>query len=277
MIKKIGLAGFAAILALALVAGTASARTLRGTVVHRNAHAHSFVIANSKGVLSAVHARSTLRPGRVVRVSALRLRNGTFSLRKAHVLGRTRHARIRGTVTFAKRGAYVVSATGASLLVKDNSPSQSPTVGDQVEVNGTIDDQGDIDEQDVKQIGTDSGNMKLEGVVLGVDQQARTLSISADDDNESGSALTVDVPQSFDITKFTTGQEVELVVTANGDGTFTLVGASNDDNAENADDQDNQQGEDDDSDQDEQQSQSGQDDGSQQGTPTSGRGSSGDD
>jgi hypothetical protein len=273
MFRKVGLAGFAAVLVLAL-AGTASAQTLRGTVVHRNARAHSFVVANSRGMLSAVHARKTLKTGRVVRVSAVRLRNGTFSLRSAHVLGRTRHARIRGTVTFVKRGAYVVSAPGTSVLVKDGSPSQTPSVGDQVQVNGTIDDQGDIDEQDVQQVGTDTGNMNLEGVVLAVDTQARTLSISADDDNESGSALTVDVPQSFDITKFASGQEVELVVTPNGDGTFTLAGSSDDDNANDANDQGKQQGDDgqsdqsDQGDQQDQQSQSGQDDDSGSASPS---------
>jgi hypothetical protein len=276
MIRKLGLAGFAAVLVLAVAAGTASAQTLRGTVVHRNARAHSFVVANSKGALSAVHARKTFKTGRVVRVSAVRLRNGTFSLRTAHVLGRTRHARIRGTVTFVKRGAYVVSAPGTSLLVKDNSPSQTPSVGDQVQVNGTIDDQGDIEEQDVQQIGTDNGNMELEGVVLGVDQQARTLSISADDDNESGSALTVDVPQSFDITQFTTGQEVELSVTPNGDGTFTLAASSDDDNANDANDQNKQQGDDDQSDQGDQHDGSGQDDDGSQQT-SGGSGSSSDD
>src|SRR5262249_12038174 len=206
MTRKIGVALFAATLGLALVAGPASARTMRGTVVHRNSHAHSFVVANSKGVMSAIHARRALRTGRVVSLTAVRLRNGTFKLRKAHVLGRTRHARLRGTVTFVKHGAFVVSSRGASVLVNENS-SQPPKVGDEVEVDGTIDDQGDIDEQDTTEMCPSTGSMDLEGVVLGVDQNARTLTISADDDNESGSSVTVDVPPSFDITQFKNGQE----------------------------------------------------------------------
>lgn len=279
MIRKIGLAGLAAVVVLAMAA-TASAQTLRGTVVHRNARAHSFVIANAHGMMAAVHSRRALKPGRVVSVNARRLRNGTFALRSARVLGRSSHARIRGTVTFAKRGEFVVSDTGTSVLVKDTSgSSQTPPVGTNVQVDGTIDDQGDIQEQDVQQTGNASGNMKLEGTVLSVDQTARTLSISADDDNQSGSALTVDVPQTFDITQFSANQEVELLVTPNSDGTFTLVSSSEDNNSGDANNQSKQQGDDGQSDQtdqgdqqDQQQSQSQDDDQQSQSQTQSGDG-----
>ena len=280
MIRKIEIAGLATVLVLAFASANVSAQTLRGTVVHRNARAHSFVVANAHGALVAIHSKRGMKPGRIVRVDARRLRNGTFALSRVRVLGRTHHARIRGTVTFAKRGAFVVSAPGTSLLVNDNpSSGQTPAVGDQVQVDGTIDDQGDIQEQDVQKTGSDSGNMDLEGTLLAVDQTARTLSISADDDNQSGSSLTVDVPSSFDITQFAPGQEVHLTVTPNGDGTFTLVSSSEDDNSRDANNQQTQQGDDNQSDQadqgdqqDQSQTQSQDDDGGDQSQTQSGDG-----
>src|SRR4051812_36651372 len=80
----------AAALALAAPAG---ARTLRGTVVHRNAPAHKPVTARRPGRMVAAPARRAIRAGRVVRVRGTHIR----------VVGRARHARLRGTVTYVNR------------------------------------------------------------------------------------------------------------------------------------------------------------------------------
>jgi hypothetical protein len=247
MTKRLAITAVAVVALLASGAVNASAKTFKGTVVHRSSHAQSFVVAAKSGRMTAVHARKGLKVGSIVKVDARRLRNGTYKLRKARVLGRSRRARLHGTVTYVNRrtGAFVVSSRGASVLVHRHkavgaraADSTTPAVGDQVTVDANLDDNsGEVEEQDVQNEGQNTGAFELEGVVLAVDSAARTLSVSADDDDQSGGTLTVNVPASFDITKFTVGNEVELRVTKNADGTYTLAETSGDDgDSEQADD-----------------------------------------
>lgn len=245
MFKRLTITSIAALALLAAAAGTASAKTVRGTVVHRSVKAHSFVVADKSGHLTAIHAKTSPRVGRVVKIQARLLHNGTYALQKATVVGRTRHARLHGTVTYVQRrtGAFVVSTRGASILVHRHSAkaavaadSTTPAVGDVVTVDANLDDQGDLEDQKVTQEGTDTNGIELHGIVLAVDNTAgaRKLSLSADDDNESGAALTVLVPDSFDISLFKVGGEVELTATPNADGTYTLVGTTGDDSGEHS-------------------------------------------
>ena len=247
MTKRLVITAVAVVALLASGAVNASAKTFKGTVVHRSSHAQSIVVAAKNGRMTAVHSRKGMKVGSVVKVNARQLRNGTYKLRKARVLGRSGRARLRGTVTYVNRrtGAFVVSSRGASVLVHRHkavgakaADSTTPAVGDDVTVDAKLDDDsGEVEEQDVKNEGQSTGSLELEGVVLAVDPGARTLSISADDDDESGGTLTVNVPASFDITKFTVGNEVELLVTKNTDGTYTLAETSGDDgDSEEADD-----------------------------------------
>jgi hypothetical protein len=250
-------------LALALAGGTtASARThkhvargvtLRGVVVHRNARAHSFTLAGARGQLLAVHARRSPRVGRSVVVRARRLRNGTYAATAVRVGKLRRHARIRGTVTYVNRSgrSFVVSARGVSLLVHAGhvrlravaAASDLPSVGDDVTVNATVDDQGDVEAGQVSDDGdAQSATVDLEGTVLAIDPTARTLTISADDDRQTGATLTVLIPASFDISAFNVGDEVELTATLNPDGTYTAVSSACDDNAQQANDGSNEQG-----------------------------------
>lgn len=233
-----------------LAAGSASAATFRGVVVHRNHRAHSFIVALARGQLVAVHARTSPRVGRAVQVTATRLRNGTFAERKVRLGRRARRARLRGVVTFVnrRRGVFTVSSRGASVLVhlkrhhRASAADALPSVGEDVRVTVEIDDQGDLDEDTVQDTGTQTGNINLEGTILAIDTTARTLTISADDDEESEQSLTVDVPTTIDISTFAVGQEVEVVVTQQSDGTFLLQGSSDDDNEQEANNPGDQQG-----------------------------------
>jgi uncharacterized membrane protein YgcG len=239
-----------ALLAALLVAGPASAATMRGTVVHQNHGAHSFVLASRGGRLFAIHASRSPSVGRNVLVSATRLRNGTFAARKVTVGKRTRRALIRGVVTFVDRGrgSFTVSSRGVSVLVHRSSRGAHaadalPSVGDPVEVQTQIDDQGDLQDENVQVTGApQTQNMDLEGTILAVDPVARTLSVSADDSEESGRSVTVAVPATIDISAFTVGQQVGLTVTMQADGSFLLQAASGDDNAQEANDSTDQQG-----------------------------------
>jgi hypothetical protein len=96
--------------------------------------------------------------------------------------------------------------------------------------------------QQITPVGTDF-TVTIEGNVAAVDTTARTLTVSADDDDQSGAQLTVSVPDSFDLTAIKPGDEVELLVALHSDGTFTLLGLAGDDNAREGDDQGEQQGE----------------------------------
>jgi hypothetical protein len=229
--------------ALTGLSAQASASTVKGTVVHKNKRAHSFVVAASRGQLSAVHAKRSPRPGSTVRLNARKLRNGTFAAKGIRVTGRKHRVRVRGVVTYSnlRRGLFTVSSRGVSLLVKKHhrgraaaADNSMPRVGTKVQVDVTVDDQGNLEEQDTNEVGSVQDTIDLEGQVLSVDTAANTISVSADDCGESGAALVVHVP---DASKFQVGDEVELTVTGPAaDGSFTLVQSSGDDNSQEADD-----------------------------------------
>jgi hypothetical protein len=242
-----------AALALAALLGLsaqASAATVKGTVVHANKRAHTFVVAGRSGRLSALDSRRNLRAGSVVTVSARKLKDGTFRAHKTRIRGHKSHARVRGLVTWASSRGFTVAANHASLVVRRSSSSTAPTLGTPVQVDVDIDDQGDLDEHHCKEVGDVPAQIKLEGLVLATDTTANTITISGDDDegedagddsataSDHGSGddedetedmrpeIVVHVP---DATQFTVGQKVELIVTGPAaDGSFTLVKVDDD-------------------------------------------------
>jgi hypothetical protein len=231
----------AALSALAFPAG-ASAKSLNGTVVHHVTRAHSFVIAGSNGKLVAIHSARRPSIGRVVSVTARRLSNGTYSAKRVRQGASRRHARLRGTVTHVNRqaGTFVLSARGTSLLVHARrargarAADAGPNVGDTALVNATLTDQGEIEADDVQTTGQDQ-TFDVEGVVQAIDTAKRTITVSADDEDQSGQSLVVNLPAGSDPSQFTVGQEVELAVSRAADGTLTLATGSSDD--EGGDDQ----------------------------------------
>ncbi len=240
--------------ALMLVTATsASAKTLAGTVVHRNPRSHAFVVASRGGHLTALHARHLPGLGRVVTVSARRLRNGTFVAHRLHAHGRRGRARIRGAVTFVdpRHRSFVVSAKGASILVHAAGPASGgavasstgslPPVGSVVRVDTSLDGHGSLEAAEVQQVGEETAGIELEGVVLAVDPVARTLQISADDDNEAGGSILVNVPAELELSAFQVGQEVSLTVASSAEG-FVLQGSSCDGNAQEANELSSEQG-----------------------------------
>jgi uncharacterized membrane protein YgcG len=268
-------------------AGPANAQLLRGTVVHHNRHAHSFVVAVRGGGLRAIHARRLPAIGRSVAVRARALRNGTFVATKVHAGHRRTRVRIRGTVSFADRRhhRFTISANGVSLLVHVRrhrgaraAASDVPAPGTTVEVEADLESGDDTVAQTVTPTGTDL-TVKVEGKVLAVDATARTITLTADDEDQSGAQLTISVPDTtIDLTTITPGSEVELLVALHSDGTYTLLGLAGDDNAKQADEQGDQQGQPvgDQEDGGDQQSGDQQESGDQQDQQQSGDGSSGD-
>lgn len=238
---------------IAAAPAIAQAQTVRGAVVHHDARAHSFTVADRSGHLFAIHARRSPRLGTEVAVTVKKLRDGTFRLSRDHVShSRAHKVRIHGVVSWINRrtGEFTVSAPGVSMLVRGRAhrvaaASDGPlAVGDEVTATGTLDDQGDLEDQAVQITGIDTGGVNLEGTILSVDSSAGTITVSSDDDDHSGNSIVVTVPSNFDIGSYAPGQEVELLVSLTGTGTATLLGSAQDENAQVANDQGDEQGQD---------------------------------
>jgi hypothetical protein len=250
--RRAALAGAVTVVAMAAAAGAAQAAVVHGTVVHRNARAHSFVVADRAGHLFAIHAAHSPRPATDVTVSLRRLRNGTYAARRTHVLAYHRGARVRlrGTVSFVDRrhGTFTLSARGVSMLVRTGRVRAArmadapPAIGTIVTATGTVDDHGDLNDQTVQTDGTDTGSIDLEGTILAVDTTAGTITVSSTDDDQTAGSVLVSVPSTLNISMFTVGQEVGLQVTPQSDGSYVLAGSSSDQGAHGANNQGDQQG-----------------------------------
>jgi hypothetical protein len=237
--KRAALCG-AALLACAAASATPAAAkthrpkliTLSGTVVHENNSAHSFVVAERSGRLDAVHGRQ-LPVGEKVRVTVSRLANGTFAARRERVLARSSRHRMKigGVVTADDPATHevVVSSSGTSIPVdtSDATGDAAPAVGEGVGAEVEVEPDGSLKGEAVTDTGQ-SDSFRVEGKVLSVDPQASTLTISGDDDDETGQQVTVALPSGFDITAFSVGDCVELVVARAADGTLTAVQAFGD-------------------------------------------------
>jgi len=253
--------GVVAATALAVTAGAADAQTVKGTVVHRNARAQSFVIAQPNGRMLAIHARTAPRIGTRVIVSVSRLHNGTFAAKRVRITGRRHSVRLKGTVSYVNRasGFFTLSSRGVSMLVREkrghaaSMAAALPAVGTQVTATGMINPQGELEDQSLQTNGSDTNGFSVEGVIMAIDVSARTLTVSADDSEQSGTTITVAVPAALDLSKFAVGEEVELEVTLQPDGTYQLQGSASDAGSAAADDQGEQQGDQGDDDQGDQQ------------------------
>jgi hypothetical protein len=236
MYRRIATFAAVTVLAVMVFAGTALAGTFRGTVVHKNRAAHSFVVAKSGGGLVEVHSSKSPALGRRVIVTGRTLHNGTFYGRSVWVGRQTGHAHIRGVVTYVtgSKSKFVVSAKGVSLVVSTRglASSKRPAVGDVVTVDGTFDGQGNVKADDCQNDGQNGDFTDLEGQILSIDTVARTLTITADDEGDlSGASIVVIIPDML-----------EIAAIANSDGTFTAVETGQDGNSQEADDQSEQQG-----------------------------------
>jgi hypothetical protein len=233
------------------IAGVAQASSVKGTVVHRDAKAGSFVVANKKGKLFAVHSASTPALGSKVAVKVRKLTNGTYASTKAPRAGKHQgHVRVHGTVSHVNGAAhtFTLSARGVSMLVVQRTMQGAPKVGDVVTVTGSEDEEneGEIEEENLQEEGEDNNGFEVEGVILEINESARTLTISSEDDQSEGETLIVHVPESLSLSMFTVEEEVELNVKPLGGNEFELLGSNSDEGEQGADDNEDEQGEQDD-------------------------------
>jgi hypothetical protein len=266
-LRRVALGTTVAALAVAAPAG---AKTLHGTVVHHNSSAKSFVLAARSGKLSVVSARKSPAVGRIAAVK-VRRSHGASVARRIRLRGHARHAKLHGRVSFSSARAFAISVAGASIVVRDNG--SSPPVGSTVTTTVTIGHDGDLESDDLNEDRPPTaGTMKIEGTITGVDATAKTLTVFADDncddqgdddqgENDQGDddqgedqgedtpasnpptctpTVTVHVPDTIDIAQFHQGDEVELIVTPQADGSFLLQSVDQDD--DQGDDNGNDQG-----------------------------------
>src|SRR4051812_42884305 len=93
--------------ALLVAAGPAAARTVHGTVVHKNSRAQAFVVAARSGKLTKLYSSHSPAVGRSVSAQV----RGSRATRVT-AGARQRRAKLRGIVTYVdrKRGRFAVSA-----------------------------------------------------------------------------------------------------------------------------------------------------------------------
>ena len=229
---------------LALIAGAAvlvpasamAAAPRKGVVIDFRAHSKTATVAAAGGRLVAVHTSKRARVGSVVRLSSARqLRNGTFSARLVRV-GRARHARIRAKVVARVGRSLMLSARGTTFTVKlrgrrTMEHTATPPVGSTVVADVTIMDDGELEAADVNETAAPVAGQTLEVEGNVTVNTGTSLTVSARDDGVS-TDFVIDAGGA-DISGLTVGSEVELQVTANADGTFTLAqGALNGDDQE---------------------------------------------
>jgi hypothetical protein len=247
-----------ALMGLAAGAQAKTRKAVGGVVVHRNQQAGSFVVANGKGHLFAIHSASSPAVGTKVHVALRRLKNGTYSATSTRLGKHHPHVRVHGTVSHvsASGDSYTVSSRGVSLLVETRSGAKAPAVGTIVTVTGSADEdqnegeedqnEGNIEEEDLQEEGEDNNGFVIEGTIVAINELERTLTVSSDDDQESGETVTVHVPPALDISLFTINEEVELNVKPLEGGGFELLGSADDEGeqgAENGEDEQGEQGE----------------------------------
>jgi hypothetical protein len=232
----------------------AQAKGVKGTVVHHNARAGSFVVAGKHGRLYAVHSASSPALGSKVNVKVRKLKNGTFASTRAPRGGKHQsRVRAHGAVSHVNGAAhtFTLSARGVSLTVKQKLGASAPPIGENVTVTGAVDDEneGQIEEEDLQEEGEDANGFEVEGVILEINDGARTLTIGNEDNqgDEAGELeekLIVHVPASLSLSVFKLEEEVDLNVTPLGNNEFELLGSASDEGEEGAEDQnEDEQGE----------------------------------
>jgi hypothetical protein len=131
-------------------------------------------------------------------------------------------------------GAIVTVARGGRTTA--SARDGAPSTGSEVDVTASVDASGDLDEENVVTAPPTPGG-KIEGrLALGTG----TITVTADE-----MTLVISVPSGFNLSTFKNGDEVLASFTQNATtGALTLTALSGDDNAQQADENDDDQGED---------------------------------
>jgi uncharacterized membrane protein YgcG len=224
------------IVAAALLAPSAALAS--GVVLKVQKAAHLVAVTNGKKV-SLVHssAAARLKVGERVAIKARTLRNGTLAASSLRVIGRTHKVHFRGLLLKRNGRHMTLSAGGAIIAVNrgaarttSSANDTAPQPGATVDVTATVGDDDELDEDNTTTVSADSPGGAIEGKLTIGTGKITVVS--------EHMALVLNVPSTFDLSKFANGDEVLAKFTQGADGTLTLTDLSGDDNVQNADEND---------------------------------------
>jgi hypothetical protein len=211
-----------------------SAALASGVVLKVQRATHLVAVANGKAKVSLVHTGAKLRVGQRVSLKGRTLRNGTVAASSIRVVGRTRTVHFRGLLLKKSGTRLVLSAGGAVISVNrgagrtiSSATDDGPQPGSVVEVTATVGSDDELDEDAVKTISADAPGGAIEGKLTIGTGKVTVVS--------EHMALVINVPSTFDLSKFANGDEVLATFTQGVDGTLTLTALSGDENAQEAD------------------------------------------
>jgi hypothetical protein len=228
---------FVVVIAVALPA-TAGAATFRGVVIAKDSARKALVTASRNGTVRTVRVRAGLTRvgvGRLVAIHAANLPDGTFSASLIKPLGKKRQVHVRGTVVRRLGARLVLSAGGSvfALRVRGKAAASDGgelNPGDKVDCDAKLRHGGlETREGDIGDVGHED-SLVLEGIYLSTADDG-TIELAV---VHRGRVL-VTVPDGMDVPAFEPGDEVALVVSIGEGGSFTLVKAENENDAEDED------------------------------------------
>lgn len=218
---------------------------LVGTVVHVNQAAGSYTVAETGGLMSAVHAGKLPPAGARVEVPIRALANGTLAEAGKRLEVKTAKAvELAGIVTFVNADplapAYTVSNRGTSAFVHmtpdpSGAPPEMPVLGAYVTVKAGL-EAGHLTQSQLNGGGAPFTHVELEGIVGAVDPETAQLLLSADDVRESGVDITLAVPPEIDVASLAIGDSVLASADIGADGSLTLTGLASDERLKGAED-----------------------------------------
>jgi hypothetical protein len=218
---------------------------LVGTVVHLNAAAGSYTVAEAGGVMSAVHAGKRPALGTEIEVPIRALANGTLAeAGTRHRTGAATEAELVGIVSFVNADpvapSYAISNRGTSLLIHvQPDPSGAlpplPVLGAYGAATIAI-EAGVLWQRQLSAAGTPFTHVELEGIVAVVEAETARLLLSADDVRESGQDIALAIPVQIDASTLVPGDSVLAGADIGADGSLTLTGLASDERLNGAED-----------------------------------------
>jgi len=221
------------IVAAALLAPSAALAS--GVVLKVQKATHLVAVTNGKAKVSLVHsaAASRLKVGERVSMQARTLRNGTLAASSMRVIGRTHKVHFRGLLLKRSGTRMMVSAGGAIIALNRGAARTTasandtgPQPGTTVDVTATVTNDDELDEDNVSTVSAATPGGAIEGTL--------TLGTGKITVVSEQMALVINVPSTFDLSKFANGDEVLAKFSQGADGTLTLTDLSGDDNAQEA-------------------------------------------
>jgi hypothetical protein len=220
-------------LAAAVLAVPATAAAFSGVVVAKNPARHAVVVASRGGIVRTLRATPkryrALRVGERLVFSAKRLHDGTFRAGTLRARGVARHVFIRATVVRQRASRYLLSAGGTLISVRTTSRRFDSAAGQHRPgdiVGGTVRvGRNGLTAGSFKTLGHEDG-LELEGIFLSVNGNQLRLAV------EHKGEVFVTIPDGFQLPPLNPGDEIELVVSVDSSGAFTLVSVESDDQGE---------------------------------------------